>query len=75
MGPEIGQHRKINSTHFFRERFVRERRINAYAQDLSVSGLELFPLLFEVGEFLLSAAGEIERVKTEDNVLFTLILL
>jgi hypothetical protein len=48
---------------------VRERRVDAYAQDLSIFGLELRPIGLEVGQLLLSAAGEIQGVKTENDIL------
>jgi hypothetical protein len=52
-----------------------KRRINAYAQDLSVSGLELLAVGFEVGQLLLSAAGKVQRVERQHDVLLAEIVL
>lgn len=45
-------------------------RVNAYAQHLSVFSLEAFTIGFEVGQFLLSAAGKIKRIKGNDDIFF-----
>jgi hypothetical protein len=45
-----------------------EYRIHAYAQDLSVAGLESLLVGLEVPQLLLSAAGEIERIKRQHDV-------
>ena len=46
--PKVGQHGKIDAAHLLGKSFVGKRRVNAYAQHLSVSGLEFFAVLFEV---------------------------
>ncbi len=51
-----------------------ERRVDAYAQDLSITGFEFLSVFFEAAEFPLSTAGKIERVKCQDNVLFALVI-
>ena len=48
---------------------MRKHRIDAYAQHLSVSGLELLAVGFEVGQLLLSAAGEVQRIKCQHDML------
>ncbi len=63
MRPEIRQHREIDAAHFLGKYFVRENRINAYAQDLSVTGFEFPSIFFEATEFAFSPTREIERVK------------
>ena len=45
---------------------MRKDRIDAYAQHLSVSGLELLAVGFEVGQLLLSAAGKVQRIESQD---------
>ena len=75
MGPEVRKHREIDAAHLFSKGFVRERRIDAYAQYLSISGFEFFSILFEAAELALSAAGEIERIKGQDNILLALVIL
>ncbi len=49
---------------------MRENRINTYAQNLSVPGLEALPISFEAAQFLLSAAGKIEGIEGQHDVFF-----
>jgi hypothetical protein len=72
---EIRQHRKSDAADLLGEGLVRENRIHADAQDLSVSRLELLAVGFEVGELLRSAPGEIERIERQHDVLLADIVL
>jgi len=63
VGPKIGQHRKIDPAHLLGKGFMGERRVDAYAQDLSITGFEFLSVFFEAAEFPLSTAGKIERIK------------
>lgn len=54
---------------------MRERGVDANAQNLSISSLEFLATGFEVRQFLLSTAGKIERIKGQDNVLFLPVVL
>jgi len=72
--PEIRKHREIDSTHLFGKGFVRKRRVNAYAQDLSIAGLEFFSIFFEAAQFPLSASRKIEWIKRQDNVLLAAVI-
>jgi hypothetical protein len=54
---------------------MRERRVDANAQNLSISSLEFLAIGFEVRKLLLSTAGKIERIKGQDNVLFSPVVL
>jgi hypothetical protein len=54
---------------------MRERRVDANAQNLSISSLEFLAIGFEVRKLLLSTAGKIERIKDQDNVLFSPVVL
>ena len=49
---------------------MRENRINTYAQNLSVPGLEALPISFEAAQFLLSATGKIEGIEGQHDVFF-----
>jgi len=49
---------------------MRENRINTYAQNLSVPGLEALPINFEAAQFLLSATGKIEGIESQHDVTF-----
>lgn len=73
--PKVREHRKPDSTHLFGKGFVRKRRVHAYAQNLSISGFEFFAILFEAAELALSAAGEVERIESQYNILFPLVVL
>jgi hypothetical protein len=42
---------------------------------LSIPGFEFLSILFEAAEFALSAAGEIERIKSQDDILLALVIL
>ena len=54
---------------------MRERRVDANAQNLSISSLEFLAIGFEVRKLLLSTAGKIKRIKDQDNVLFSPVVL
>lgn len=54
---------------------MREWRIDADAQNLSISSLEVFATGFEVRQLLLSAAGKIKGIKSQDNMFFPLVVL
>jgi hypothetical protein len=45
--PEIRQHREVDTAHFFGKYLVRKNRIDTYAQNLSVAGLEFLAIFFE----------------------------
>lgn len=69
VGIEIREHGKVNPSHLFGKRFMGKRRINAYAQHLSVPRFEFLALGLEAGQFPLSTAGKIQRIKGEDDIL------
>ena len=73
--PKIRQHRKIDPAHLLGKRFVGKRRIDAYAQDLSITGFEFFAIPFEAAELPLSAAGKIERIKCQHDILLPHVIL
>jgi hypothetical protein len=54
---------------------MRKRRVNTYAQDLSISGLEFFSIFFEAAQLPLSASREIEWIKCQDNVFFAAVIV
>jgi hypothetical protein len=72
--PKVREHRKSNSTHLLGKGFVRERRVHAYAQNLSISGFEFLAILFEAAELSLSATGKVERIERQYDILLSLVI-
>ena len=47
MRPKVRQHGKIDTAHSFGKYFMRENRVNADAQHLSIPGFEFLAIFFE----------------------------
>ena len=66
---EICEHGEVDPAHLLGKSLVRKNRVNAYAQHLSVPGLEVFAVGLEVRQLLLSAAGEVQGIESQHHIL------
>jgi hypothetical protein len=51
-----------------------KRGVHAYAQNLSISGFEIFAISFEAAELPLSPTGKIEGVERQNDILLSLVI-
>ena len=68
---EVLQEREGNPTARFRPIVVRESAVDAYTQNLGITGLELFPESFEARYLLGSGRGPIERIEHQHYIFLT----
>ena len=74
MRVEVGQERVAQAAERIGEGDVRPDGVDADAQDLGIGRLEALALALQFGQFVLSAAGPVEDVERQDDILLPAIL-